>query len=139
MMDLSNAYLSLQAVQDRFLGRRSGAVSGLLKSLGRLPPEGRRDAGRELNVLKQEIERRLGELGGWSLEDGKLHRDFAFDDFVAAFGFMTRAALVAERMNHHPEWFNVYKTVDVTLATHDVDGLSDLDIKLARFMDKVAN
>jgi 4a-hydroxytetrahydrobiopterin dehydratase len=62
-----------------------------------------------------------------------------FKNFNEAFGFMTRVAMQAEKLDHHPEWFNVYKTVDVTLATHDVDGLSDLDIKLARFMDKVAN
>ena len=63
---------------------------------------------------------------------------FKFKDFNEAFGFMTRAALVAERMNHHPEWFNVWNRVDVTLSTHDAGGLTELDIKLAAAMDKLA-
>ncbi len=67
-----------------------------------------------------------------------IHKRFAFADFVAAFGWMTRVAIVAEKMDHHPEWSNVYKNVDVTLTTHDVDGLSDLDVALARRMDKLA-
>ncbi|WP_296642630.1 4a-hydroxytetrahydrobiopterin dehydratase [Roseinatronobacter sp.] len=77
---------------------------------------------------------------GWALADGRdaLEKTFTFANFVDAFGWMTRAAIVAEKMNHHPEWFNVYKTVKVTLTTHDVDGLSDLDIKLAQAMDKLA-
>ena len=61
-----------------------------------------------------------------------------YQDFNQAFGFMTRAALVAEKMDHHPEWFNVYKTVDVTLSTHDAGGLTDRDVKLAEAMDKIA-
>lgn len=65
-------------------------------------------------------------------------RKFVFADFNAAFGFMSRAALMAEKMDHHPEWFNVYKIVDVTLSTHDCGGLSERDIKLARFMDSAA-
>jgi 4a-hydroxytetrahydrobiopterin dehydratase len=77
---------------------------------------------------------------GWALVDGRdaITKRFVFKDFNAAFGWMTRAALVAEQMNHHPEWFNVYKTVEVTLATHDVGGLSDLDVKLAEKMDVLA-
>jgi 4a-hydroxytetrahydrobiopterin dehydratase len=74
----------------------------------------------------------------WSLREGKLHKQFQFADFVAAFGFMTRAALIAERMNHHPEWFNVYRTVRVDLTTHDVQGLSERDFELARAMDETA-
>ena len=66
------------------------------------------------------------------------HRKFVFKDFNQAFGFMTRAALVAEKMDHHPEWFNVYKTVEVTLSTHDAGGVTELDIKLAAEMDKLA-
>jgi 4a-hydroxytetrahydrobiopterin dehydratase len=83
----------------------------------------------------------LSELDGWSEVEGRdaIAKTFTFANFNEAFGFMSRVALQAEKLDHHPEWFNVYKTVDVTLATHDVDGLSDLDIKLARFMDKVAN
>lgn len=77
---------------------------------------------------------------GWALVDGReaVRKRFVFADFTAAFAWMTRVALVAEKMNHHPEWFNVYKTVDVTLATHDVGGLSDLDVKLAEKMDLFA-
>ena len=77
---------------------------------------------------------------GWAMVDGRdaIQKSFVFDDFVAAFGWMTKAAIWAEKWNHHPEWFNVYKTVEVTLATHDVDGLSSLDVKLARKMDALA-
>jgi len=74
---------------------------------------------------------------GWSYANGKLARTFEFDDFVAAFGFMTRCALVAERMNHHPEWFNVYRTVKVELATHDAGGVTLLDFELARAMNQL--
>ena len=65
-------------------------------------------------------------------------KKFVFKDFNQAFGFMTRAALVAEKMDHHPEWFNVYKTVEVTLSTHDAGGVTELDVKLAEEMDKLA-
>ena len=77
---------------------------------------------------------------GWTLEDGRdaITKEFTFSNFVEAFGWMTRAAFWAEKLNHHPEWFNVYKTVRVTLSTHDVDGLSELDLKLAQRMDKLA-
>ncbi|WP_238364851.1 4a-hydroxytetrahydrobiopterin dehydratase [Mesobacterium pallidum] len=77
---------------------------------------------------------------GWTLDEDRdaICKDFVFDDFVAAFGFMTRCAIWAEKWNHHPEWRNVYKTVSVTLTTHDVDGLSSLDVKLARKMDQLA-
>ncbi|MCM2561832.1 4a-hydroxytetrahydrobiopterin dehydratase [Lutimaribacter sp. EGI FJ00015] len=77
---------------------------------------------------------------GWSLDEGRdaISKKFVFDDFVTAFGFMTRAALWAEKWDHHPEWSNVYKTVNVTLTTHDVEGLSSLDVKLARKMDQIA-
>lgn len=85
-----------------------------------------------------EIARRLETLEGWSLEDGKLHRSFRFDDFVTAFGFMTRVALVAEVMGHHPEWFNVYNTVNVDLITHDAGGISDLDFQLADRMNSLS-
>ena len=77
---------------------------------------------------------------GWTLVDDRdaIRKVFKFDDFADAFGFMTRAAIWAEKWNHHPEWFNVYNTVDVTLSTHDVGGLSSLDAKLARKMDGLA-
>ena len=77
---------------------------------------------------------------GWQMVDGRdaIAKTYVFRNFVEAFGFMTRAALWAEKWNHHPEWFNVYKTVDVTLSTHDAGGLSALDVKLASKMDALA-
>lgn len=83
----------------------------------------------------------LASLDGWEMVEGRdaIHKRFVFDDFIAAFGFMSRAALVAEKMDHHPEWSNVYRTVDVTLTTHDANGLTDLDISLAKAMDRLAN
>ncbi len=77
-------------------------------------------------------------LPGWVLRDGKLHRVLTFADFVEAFGFMTQVALVAERMNHHPEWCNVYKTVAISLKTHDADGLTHKDIELAQAINRLA-
>ncbi len=77
---------------------------------------------------------------GWTLDEERdaICKDYKFRDFVEAFGFMTRAAIWAEKWNHHPEWFNVYNKVNVVLTTHDVDGLSALDLKLARKMDGLA-
>lgn len=85
-----------------------------------------------------EIQEKLHRLDGWTLQDGKLHKRFQFADFVHAFGFMSRVALIAESMNHHPEWFNVYNRVDVDLATHDVGGLSAGDFALASKMDELS-
>ena len=83
----------------------------------------------------------LAKLTGWNDVHGRdaISRKFVFKDFNQAFGFMTRAALVAEKMDHHPEWFNVYKTVDVTLSTHDAGGVTELDVKLAAEMDRLAS
>ncbi len=78
-----------------------------------------------------QIRERLGSLPGWSLLEGKLYREYEFADFVEAFGFMTRAALAAERMNHHPEWSNVYNRVTIRLTTHDAGGITDRDLRLA--------
>ncbi len=77
---------------------------------------------------------------GWTLlgDRDAIHKTFVFKNFVEAFGFMTRAAIHAEKLNHHPEWSNVYKTVEVTLTTHDVDGLSTLDAQLGAILDKLA-
>ncbi|WP_101068394.1 4a-hydroxytetrahydrobiopterin dehydratase [Roseovarius salinarum] len=77
---------------------------------------------------------------GWQMAEDKdaITKTFKFDNFTEAFGWMTRAAIWAEKWNHHPEWFNVYNTVNVTLTTHDVGGLSSLDVKLARKMDTLA-
>jgi 4a-hydroxytetrahydrobiopterin dehydratase len=82
----------------------------------------------------------LAKLSGWTevKDRDAISRKFVFKDFNEAFGFMTRAALVAEKMDHHPEWFNVYKTVEVTLSTHDAGGVTELDVKLAETMNKLA-
>ncbi len=79
-------------------------------------------------------------LAGWREVEGRdaIAKTFRFKSFNQAWGFMSRVALKAERMNHHPEWFNVYNKVEVTLATHDAGGLTELDIELARFMDRAA-
>jgi len=83
----------------------------------------------------------LARLPGWSKLPGErdaIQRTFKFKDFNAAFGFMTRAALMADKLDHHPEWFNVYNRVEVTLATHDADGVTELDVQLAGFMNDAA-
>jgi 4a-hydroxytetrahydrobiopterin dehydratase len=85
-----------------------------------------------------EIAQALGDLPGWAIKDHKLHRDFTFADFVHAFGFMATAAIAIEKMNHHPEWFNVYNRVSVDLTTHDVGGISARDFELARALDALA-
>ena len=83
----------------------------------------------------------LKSLPGWKAAEGTrdaILRTFTFKDFNAAFGFMTRVALAADKLDHHPEWFNVYNRVEVLLATHDADGVTELDVTLAKFMDEVA-
>lgn len=82
----------------------------------------------------------LAGLAGWTATQGRdaITRRFQFRNFSEAWGFMSRVALVAEAMDHHPEWTNVYRTVDVTLSTHDAGGLTELDVKLARAMDAIA-
>ena len=85
-------------------------------------------------LSEAELAQALTTLPEWRVVDGKLHREFRFADFTEAFGFMARVALVAERMNHHPEWSNVYDRVVVDLTTHDAGGLTRLDIELARAM-----
>jgi 4a-hydroxytetrahydrobiopterin dehydratase len=79
----------------------------------------------------------LEELSGWAAADGRdaITKTYKFDDFSAAFGWMTRIALAAEKLDHHPEWFNVYSRVEVLLATHDAGGVTELDVKLAKLMD----
>ena len=88
-------------------------------------------------LTETEVKERLIEVQGWTLEGGKLHRAFECKDFVAAFGNMTRVALVAEAMNHHPEWFNVWNKVVIDLNTHSVGGISDLDFKLAGKINEI--
>jgi 4a-hydroxytetrahydrobiopterin dehydratase len=83
----------------------------------------------------------LAQLPGWAAVEGgrdAIRRTYRFEDFNQAFGFMTRVALMADRLDHHPEWFNVYNRVEVVLATHDADGVTELDVQLARFMDEIA-
>ena len=82
----------------------------------------------------------LATLPGWSVVDGRdaIQHSFTFGNFNQAWGFMARAALVAESMNHHPEWCNVYNRVDVTLSTHDAGGVTDKDVRLAKAMDRIA-
>lgn len=86
----------------------------------------------------EEVGAALAGLDGWALVEGRsaIRRDLKFADFNAAFGFMTRVALAAEKMDHHPEWCNVYNRVDITLATHDAGGVTTKDIALADFIDK---
>ncbi len=85
----------------------------------------------------EEITSGLSLLHGWTLAGGKLHKDFTFDSFVEAFGFMSSVALVAEAMNHHPDWSNVYNKVSIDLSTHDLGGISTLDLKLASRIDSL--
>ena len=82
----------------------------------------------------------LGQLAGWSAAEGRdaIVKTFQFADFNTAFGWMTREALAAEKLDHHPEWFNVYSRVEVLLATHDADGVTELDVTLAKIMDGAA-
>ena len=81
-----------------------------------------------LNALVHEV---------WQVENGKLHKTFIFADFISAFGFMTSVALAAEKMNHHPEWFNSYKRVEIDLITHEVAGISERDFSLAVAIEKI--
>jgi len=88
--------------------------------------------GRPPKLPDEILSDRIASLSGWALEGGRLHREFQFEDFVEAFGFMARVALVAEAMNHHPEWKNVWNRVVVDLSTHDAGGITELDLELAR-------
>ena len=85
-----------------------------------------------------QIQENLTQVDGWTIESGKLHKEFQFDNFVSAFGFMTQLALVAESLNHHPEWFNVYNRVTIDLTTHDAGGISDLDFQWAKQADAIS-
>jgi 4a-hydroxytetrahydrobiopterin dehydratase len=85
-----------------------------------------------------ELQSALGSLPGWAVQNRKLHREYKFPDFPQAFGFMTIAAVQIEKMNHHPEWFNVYNRVTIDLTTHDAGGITQNDVELARVLDKIA-
>lgn len=94
---------------------------------------------RPVKLSETEIHSKLEALPGWSLEAGKLHRQFRFGSFVEAFGWMSSVALVAESMGHHPEWSNVYNRVSVDLTTHDAGGITELDFTLAQRMSELAD
>ncbi len=90
-------------------------------------------------ATEQQIQAFLARHTHWQVNEQKLHREFIFKNFIQAFGFMTQAAIVAERDNHHPEWFNVYKTVKVDLTTHDANSVTEKDFALAVEMDNIAD
>jgi 4a-hydroxytetrahydrobiopterin dehydratase len=91
-----------------------------------------RPSGRAILKLDDKtVSERLQGLASWQIRHGKLYRQFRFRNFVDAFGFMTRVALIAEQMNHHPEWFNVYSTLEIWLTTHDAGGISERDFEMA--------
>jgi 4a-hydroxytetrahydrobiopterin dehydratase len=94
---------------------------------------------RPTRLTEAELDAGLAGLPGWSLQAGKLHREFRFDSFSQAFGFMARCALAAEALDHHPEWLNVYGRVVVDLVTHDAGGITALDLELARRMSACAD
>ncbi|MGA7390942.1 MAG: 4a-hydroxytetrahydrobiopterin dehydratase [Pseudolabrys sp.] len=126
------------------MGASYGRNRHLKGSIGLDPLRGQRVRCKKAHAMAQKLtgEARnsaLARLDGWSEVAGRdaITKKFVFKDFNQAFGFMTRAALVAEKMDHHPEWFNVYKTVEVTLSTHDAGGLTELDVKLAEAMDEM--
>ena len=93
---------------------------------------------RPAKLTDAEVAEGLRSLGGWAVVNGKLHRTFQFRDFTEAFGFMTRVALIAEKMDHHPEWSNVYNRVAIDLVTHDAGGLTVLDLELAARISSLA-
>ena len=85
-----------------------------------------------------EIRKELTNLSGWSVVNGKLHKEFIFKDFIEAFGFMATAALHIEKMNHHPEWFNVYNKIKIDLVTHDAGGITQNDVNLAKTLNSLS-
>lgn len=89
-------------------------------------------------LSEAEVTKGLPTLEGWTLVDGKLHREYKFADFVSAFGFMSSAALVSQALDHHPEWFNVWNKVRIDLTTHDAGGISSHDLELAHAMEELA-
>ncbi len=91
-----------------------------------------------MKLSTDQISEAVGALGGWQVVDGKLHRELEFRNFGEAWGFMSRVALIAEKLNHHPEWSNVWNKVWIDLSTHDVGGLSNRDIELADAINGVS-
>ncbi len=91
-----------------------------------------------MKLSSEQISEQLKSLRGWSVKDEKLHKDFEFESFNQAFGFMTRAAMEIEKMNHHPEWFNVYNKLTVDLMTHDAGGITENDVQLAKILNSLS-
>ncbi len=91
-----------------------------------------------MRLSQEEIDEELKSLQGWSVVNEKLHKEFQFDNFNQAFGFMTRSAMEIEKMNHHPEWFNVYNKITIELTTHDAGGITKNDINLAKILNSLA-
>ena len=90
-----------------------------------------------MKLSSEKLSEELKNLSGWIIKDGKLHRDFEFVNFNQAFGFMTRAAMEIEKMNHHPEWFNVYNKITIELTTHDAGGITKNDVNLAKILNSL--
>lgn len=90
-----------------------------------------------MRLSQLDIKEELKNLPGWNLINEKLHKEFEFDSFNQAFGFMTRAAMEIEKMNHHPEWFNVYNRITIELTTHDAGGITKKDINLAKILNSL--
>ncbi len=90
-----------------------------------------------MRLSQADIDEKLKSLPGWSVVNEKLHKEFQFDSFNQAFGFMTRAAMEIEKMNHHPEWFNVYNRITIELTTHDAGGITNNDVSLARTLNSL--
>ena len=90
-----------------------------------------------MRLSESDIDEELKKLSGWNVKDDKLHKEFQFDNFNQAFGFMTRAAMEIEKMNHHPEWFNVYNRITVNLTTHEAGGITNNDVNLAKILNSL--
>ncbi len=90
-----------------------------------------------IKLSQTDIDEELKSLPGWSVVNEKLHKEFQFDSFNQAFGFMTRAAMEIEKMNHHPEWFNVYNKITIELTTHDAGGITENDVNLAKILNSL--
>ncbi len=90
-----------------------------------------------IRLSQTDIDEELKNLAGWSVVNEKLHKEFQFDSFNQAFGFMTRAAMEIEKMNHHPEWFNVYNKITIELTTHDAGGITKNDVNLAKILNSL--
>ena len=88
-----------------------------------------------MKLSQIEIDSELKNLPGWKIENKKLHKEFIFENFNQAFGFMTRAAMEIEKINHHPEWFNVYNKITIELTTHDMGGITKNDVNLAKILN----